>query len=662
MSKAANENELLKRGSKRAKSHEQNELELKLVIGAVRRLLDRIEDAVPLINLAITTSGVNLSTNLPATVSPSRLLQASTFLTAADSLYAGAKCDAVQVGPVYVLSLYMLFASHAGRPHDEDGIRETTWKEVIHKARVKLVRVPLNSLYHLPGDESPPNAEDSGYFPQSIPGEAASLEFAYQLLLIEDLDDGRVHTFDEHELEPGPFEDVALAGIRDVVPIHQISKIFYADTGKILNIGTEGETNSPVLLIKRDIHAEPPRRMMERQHTDYYDDEFEDYDEGQATYEDDRPSNGIPDEHDEQAELDAQIRRESTPLPLENEKEPLVASPSRWRLPVDLDPEWLAFEVYAEDPESDDEEEEAASESAQSRPPSSRHGSVDPSLSGAFSSLNISSPSPASTSSKALHAPIQTGLASAPTGPIKTSLSLLEMLIRLTALQQFRQASHLTIEDEVLNFFLEDSATTGAGANAESRQRIRRDARRRVGFDPYDESPIKRRGEEYLAHPRSAAESWTPVDAREGSYYNDANSGDEYGEGRYSSPGFVRESIENQYLRYESSAGNSRRSPSVPSSPSPQLRPGGPQNTKSSPVIGRPSSSLRHSVTTPPPASAGKGRRTLLKGQNENRLRSPLTKEFHSTGGGEGDSALGTSPSFVRPKKEESEGEGGRKQ
>jgi hypothetical protein len=72
------------------------------------------------------------------------------------------------------------------------------------------------------------------------------------------------------------------------------------------------------------------------------------------------------------------------------------------------------------------------------------------------------------------------------------------MLIRLTALQQFQQSSHLAIPDEFLNFFLSDSSTVGAGSDGELRRRVRREARARVGFDPYDESPIKRRTEEYL--------------------------------------------------------------------------------------------------------------------------------------------------------------------
>ncbi|KAF1349589.1 RanGTP-binding protein-domain-containing protein [Delphinella strobiligena] len=645
LAKAASEEELLRRGSKRAKSREQNELELKLVIADVKRLLDRIEDAVPLINLAITTSGVNLSTNLPATVSPSRLLQASTFLTAADSIYSTNTKNFVQVGPAYTLSMYMLFAGHANRPHDEESIRETTWKEVIHKARVKLVRVPLNKLYHLQSDGSSPNIVADANFPEAFPQDTTSLEFAYQLMFVEDLDDGRVHTFEENEPQPGPFEDVPLAGIRDVVPIHQVSKIFYADTGKILNIGNEGETNSPILLLKRDVHAEPPRRMMERQESVDPPDEQEttnglsgdqegDYSEAESDTTIDHPDDARSvSSYNDQAELDEQLFRESTPTtPAMEQEDPshnVDTFSSLWRLPIDLDPEWMALEVYTEDPDTDDEDD---SEAPTSRPRSTRDESVGPGISNAFSNLNISSPLPNPHN----QASTQQNLALAPNGPVKTSLSLLEMLIRLTALQQFRQASHLTIEDELLNFFLEDSATTGAGPDVEYRQRIRRDARRRVGFDPYDESPIKRRGEEYLAHPRAATETWDEhvyeVGHGEGSYRESSYFD---GEGRYASPAYVRESIE--YPRY----GSPGRSP-MPSSPSPHLRP--PMTSAKSSPAAIHAPTRGQSISTPPPP-VSKGRSMVLRGQRGRtslRPRSALTKVVQPR---TGDSALGTSPS-----------------
>lgn len=502
LASAVGEEKLARKGSSKGKSRAQNDVELKLIISDIKKLLDRIEDAVPLINLAITTSGVNLSTTLPATVSPSRLLQASTFLTAGDTQYNMSMPRAQQIGPAFTLSMYMLFSGHAYRPHDEEGIRETTWKEVMHKARIVLLRVPLDHVYDFPtpfgGDTQ--RAHESTH--SHIPSEGRLHEFAYQLLIVEDLDDDRVHTFDDDEPQPGHYEGVDLAGIREIIPIHEISKIFYADTGKILNIGADGETNNPILLLKRDVNAIPPRRMMEQNAV------------GTGYDSDDSHTIGSDDD-DVQGQLDDQIQRESTAgLP---EEEPSQEEPEThpWRLPPNLDLEWIAFEVYTEEPPSESDADESEidikSPSPAEAPP--RSPSESPGLTSSFSKLHLRPPTPSSSSP----VPQNTQLIPSPQkkGPthlfpspqkspalpaIKTSLSLLEMLIRLTALQQFQQTSHLAIPDELLTFFLSDSSTVGAGGDAELRRRVRREARMRVGFDPYDESPIKRRGEEYLEH------------------------------------------------------------------------------------------------------------------------------------------------------------------
>jgi hypothetical protein len=137
------------------------------------------------------------------------------------------------------------------------------------------------------------------------------------------------------------------------------------------------------------------------------------------------------------------------------------------------------------------------------------------------------------------------------------------MLIRLTALQQFQQTSHLAIPDEFLTFFLSESSTVGSGGDSDLRRRVRREARLRVGFDPYDESPIKRRGEEYLAHSgeggydesggSSSAEfddgDTFPVNSRAQSPYSPYSRGatptSPYSRGATpSSPGGVRQSVE----------------------------------------------------------------------------------------------------------------------
>jgi hypothetical protein len=504
LAKAVGEAQLARKGSSRAASRAQNDLELKLIISEIKKLLNRIEDAVPLINLAITTSGVNLSTTLPATVSPSRLLQASTFLTAGDTQYNMSLPRAQQIGPAFTLSMYMLFSGHAYRAQDEEGIRNTTWKEVMHKARVTLLRVPLDNVYDYPTPFGGNTRRTDEADQHHIPSEGRLHEFAYQLLVVEDLDDDRVHTFDDNEAQPGPYEGIGLAGVREIIPIHEISKIFYADTGKILNIGTEGETNNPILLLKRDVNAVPPRRMIERTAVET------NYDS------DDSHTVGGSDDEDEQSELDAQLRREST---VELAQEAIEDEPQThpWRLPPNLDLEWMAFEVYTEEPSTDSDMDESEIE-VNLRSPSEagtpqRASPESPGLTSYFSKLDLrpstpsqATPPPPNTQlipspQKKSSVPIRQNVQK-PTAlpPIKTSLSLLEMLIRLTALQQFQQTSHLAIPDELLTFFLSDSSTVGAGGDGELRKRVRREARMRVGFDPYDESPIKRRGEEYLEH------------------------------------------------------------------------------------------------------------------------------------------------------------------
>ncbi|KAL5000385.1 RanGTP-binding protein-domain-containing protein [Aspergillus recurvatus] len=430
---------------------------IKLIIRDIKRLLVRIEDAVPLMNLAITTSGAKLSTNLPATISPSRLLQASTFLTAGDTQFSLSPSQAVQIGPTFTLSMYMLFASHL-RPYDEEGIRETTWKEVMHKARLKLRRVPMDMAV-LP----------KGQRPLQLPADGKIDEFVYQILVVEDLDDGRVHAFDENEPQPQNFEDIDAAGIREIIPIHQISKIFYADTGRILNISTEGETNNPVLLLKRDTNAVPPRRMVERDMAGFG-----------ATHESE-PEDQID---ETQAQLDAQLIGSAINTPSASFHESSI--PEEWRLPKDLDPEWIAFEVYNEDDASDTESD---GETSKSPDPTEKMAQL--SINADRKPTRTASPQPGKPQSQ------PTTVSNPLFNNIRTSLSLLETLLRLMSLQQFQQQSHLSISDELLNFFLEESSTTGAGGDEQHRQRLRADARRRVGWDPYDESPVKRRGEDY---------------------------------------------------------------------------------------------------------------------------------------------------------------------
>lgn len=491
----------------------ENENELALIVYDVKKLLTRIEDAVPLISLALTTSGAKLSTTLPPTVSPSRLLQASNLITAGDAQYTTSPHCVAQIGPTFVLSVYMLFAGH-DRPETEEDIRQTTWKEVIHKAHITLRRVPLEvlsstgsgsealQLHEISSTRKTPTQLDTS---AQVRAESRSDEFAYQMMIVEDFDDDRHHSFEDGELRPSPFDHVRLAGIREMMPIHEISKIFYADTSKVLNIGSDAESNHPVLLLRRDVHAVPPRRMVEREHSE-------------------TPGNVGDAVHDDDGKPQTQEDKDYV------EQDHSERKQDPWRLPPSLDPEWIALEVYTEAEVSDSEvdPEEDTQDQAFATP---LEGPDSPQLSISLASLNINSPM-TNTESNAIHTQERSQQFRLP--PIKTSLSMLELLLRLTSLQQFQQQSHLSIPDELLNFFLEESASTGAGGDEHHRQAIRADARRRVGWDPYDESPLKRRGEEYLYNHQPHHDS--PQGSRSQYSYNSSNVGSPAPSGTVFSP------------------------------------------------------------------------------------------------------------------------------
>ncbi|KAI5300298.1 hypothetical protein KEM55_008303 [Ascosphaera atra] len=517
LAKACTLEELSRKGALKTKDRIDMKQEINEITLEIRQLLAKIEDAVPLINLAITTSGATLSTSLPSTVSPSRLLQASTFLTAGDGQYTASPGHPVQVGPTFTLSVYMLFAGHV-RPRDEESVRSVTWKEVIHKARVKIRRVPMDMMFSVSDDQ---RLRES-FHGNQIRGDTRSSEFAYQILIVEDFDDGRVHTFDNEEEQPTPFDDVAQAGIREVIPIHEISKIFYADTGKILNIGTEGEVNNPVLLLKRDTNAIPPRRMLDHQEALY--DEYGEYEDEVAEAGDEGAAESRGSQDVLQSELDSQILHE------QQDAVSYFDDPheGKWRFPSNLDLEWIAFEVYQEDTDSDSETEgdtETEAESTTPDAPEPKRPST-PDIASRLNSLNIQeTPEPAAVKDISLHGPrtpepYTDRYLPTPSNPIlnsiRTSLSLLEMLLRLTSLQQFQQQSHLSITDELLTFFLAESSTTGAGGDERHRQRLRAEARRKVGWDPYDESPVKLRGEEYQ-YQTGNADEWERGSAVPGS-------------------------------------------------------------------------------------------------------------------------------------------------
>lgn len=509
--------------------------ELAGIIGEIRDLITSIDDAIPLINLWVSAIGGIQAP--PSSFSPSRLLQASMLVNVGDMQFILDPGRPMQIGPDFTLSLYMLFCGHASmremqEPYGvEEGQRKPMWQEVVHKARVRLLRVPQDDL-------------SNGTVGSNNNSHHLRAHYAYQLQVVEDLDDGRVHTFEDKDGQPAPYDGLLLAGIRECIPVHQISKMFYADVGKILNINNDDKaSSSPVLLLKRDASAVPLDTLPAM------------HEPVNPILTIESPGDSIPvseapsseGEGNSQDDVNFQLQREMGLV-----DEPLYSTiissqapqthPGRqhWRIPQDLDPEWIALEVFdiddgSEDSDSDSghattlDDEDGSSASHSCRPRHTAPPSVDLNLITQLHRMNIASSSPSSPSrplSSASHLhphPPLDQSASSPTphnpsiettpsslsrptkpkpkpkpttpspatlierspfGAIKTSLSLLEMLLRLTSLQEFEQTTHLSIPDHVLRFYLDESVST-SGLRGSERAAAGAEAERKVGFDPY---------------------------------------------------------------------------------------------------------------------------------------------------------------------------------
>ncbi|KAL2149368.1 hypothetical protein VTH82DRAFT_8716 [Thermothelomyces myriococcoides] len=442
--------------------------ELLAIIRDIKELLARIDRDIPLLQFAITVSGEKMSSSMTPGISPSRMMQASALLSFADAQFVSNPSQPMQVGSCFTLTLYMLFLGHS-------------------------------QVGPSPGSEhrSPPTAPDNK--------DQSAKEAPYGLgeEIIEDLNDGRLHDGDESRFRP--YEDIRMAGLRESIPIHQISKIFYTDTGRILNIGNSDEKgNNPVLLLKRDINAKCPIRMRQ-----------EWFEEPEPEKETESPPSTADDssESDEQEDINRQLWEESEHSPKSWASQDGARSTY---LPAHLDPEWLALEVYTEEDDRDDEEDEEEEEEEDTR---SKSGARQRTLSGIAQTsgdghsqdskvlaqlehFSIGAGSPAQDLGSQPAVCIQkpgvvdaaaSYVARSPFGSIISSLSLLEMLIRLTSLQEFQQVSHLAIPDHILMFFLEETSTTGL--HGEAQWRARSDAKRRMGFDPYTDSFPAQNGE-----------------------------------------------------------------------------------------------------------------------------------------------------------------------
>ncbi|KAJ1768073.1 Ran-specific GTPase-activating protein 30, partial [Coemansia sp. RSA 1813] len=241
-----------------ASAGEQNDLAAlnDSIVENLKTLLMNIEDAVPLLNLALTTSGAHLGSSLPPGISPSRLMQASALLSRS-STWLSMKNQKdhgstdVMVGDPFVLRLYSLFVGSV-RPKSKS---DFTWKEEYAKCHVALWRCTDSS-------SDPEDAFEPG-------------EYVYELRIIEDLDDGRYHDDEAQEAPGSPkskkIDDwVATMNRRNdetgknirtgriiCIPLDRVNSLHYTSAGSLLNIE---DSSSPVLVVSssQDVSSTNP--------------------------------------------------------------------------------------------------------------------------------------------------------------------------------------------------------------------------------------------------------------------------------------------------------------------------------------------------------------------------------------------------------------------
>ncbi|KAJ3497162.1 hypothetical protein NLG97_g2111 [Lecanicillium saksenae] len=374
------------------------------------------------------------------------MLQASAFLMVADSKFNANPQTTIQVGPDFVVSVFMVFRGYSYEPLKQSDdcrssqgprahkIRKPSWQEVLHKARLSLHRQPI-----------------SGTRKQKDEILDAS-EYSYCLEIKEEKDDGRLHDDDESTEERSS---------ADHILITEVTKLLYTNSAAILNIKDDLEAYStPILLLKRRVRETHRCNSPEDAGTP----EFSSSDDATQRLID---CQILDDCHHETICARNNISRRS--------------HVHKSQFPSYLDPEWIAFQMYTADasdePKWDQSEAESEASDSDAETSTNPIDELDDAAK-QFSSLMIGKGSdctgkervngtnalPTRSSDTEV---VNGGASSNLVNMVTTSLSLLELVLRLAIAQETQQMSHLSIPDHILTSFLNERAqpsNTGNGA------------------------------------------------------------------------------------------------------------------------------------------------------------------------------------------------------
>ncbi|KAI5949763.1 YRB30 [Candida theae] len=216
---------------------------VKRVEDYMRDLMVEINDAIPILNLSLITSGINLNgmTNFNA-ISPGRLLQASDYLNKGS--------DAV--GPAFDLVMYTIFYNPSRMKYVGEGDNDVdsrvdelsciTWKETFARSSVQVTNDGKNG------------------------------EFKYTLIIEEDFNDGRFHGGGDDDDDD---DDDAKPKVK-VYDLKAVQSMFFTASGKLLRL--EGR-NLPVLILKIVDGDKEEWIALGELHSNEFDDEEDDSDE-----------------------------------------------------------------------------------------------------------------------------------------------------------------------------------------------------------------------------------------------------------------------------------------------------------------------------------------------------------------------------------------------
>ncbi|KAK6465201.1 Ran-specific GTPase-activating protein 30 [Scheffersomyces coipomensis] len=196
---------------------------IKQVEDYMKSLLNLINDSIPIINLALITSGININGFIDGAqdnISPGRLLQASNHIIKSNEV--SSKEFPATVGPVFDLVTYTIFYNPSRAkyisgtdqdtiPEDDDldiGLSSISWKETFARSEVSIRRTKSTE---------------------------EKQTYDYRLEIREDFNDGRYH---DHEEESPQVK---------VYNIKMIQRLFFTASGKLLKLD---DRSSPVLILK----------------------------------------------------------------------------------------------------------------------------------------------------------------------------------------------------------------------------------------------------------------------------------------------------------------------------------------------------------------------------------------------------------------------------